>query len=97
MYVYAYRNSIGNFYGQPFITGDDVNVTSAKFSRMMFAADDKQLDSLCEDELHLIGTFDDITGELTPSKEFVLNMGALVTQVRQARAVKDETDGKNEN
>lgn len=92
--MYAYRNSIGNFYSSPFFCGDGPEVTGEKFSHMLFAADEKQLDSLIDDELYYIGEFDDHTGLVTPVNEFVVNMGALVRQVKQARAIKDDDDGK---
>lgn len=86
LYMYAYRNTNGNFFGAPFNTGDDVDVTAEKYARLCFAADDKQLNSLVDDELWLIGTFDDVTGVVTPKHEFVINVGSIVSQVLAARA-----------
>lgn len=96
LYMYAYRNAVGNFYSSPFNSGDDVDIAAEKFARMLYAADDKQLDSVSDDELYLIGVFDDSTGEVTPCSQFVVNMGSLVKQVRLARAVKDDEDGNEE-
>lgn len=96
IYLYAYRDNVGNFYGAPFNSGDDPDIVAVKFPRMCFAADDKQLDSLVNNELYLVGIFDDVKGEVTPCSQFIVNMGEIVKQVKQVRILKETEDGKED-
>ena len=79
-YCFAYFNKLGDFYGQPFFI-DQKDEFVKSLSQILYAAKKEELESLKEDDLFLIGDFDNETGVFTPCKEFKMSMSGISSEV----------------
>lgn len=79
-YCFAYFNKLGDFYGMPFFV-DQKEEFVKSLHQALYAAKEDELESLKEDELHYIGSFDNESGIFTPSKEFMCEMSGLCSEI----------------
>lgn len=97
-YLYAFRNKVGLFYSKLWSTGENESVMMESFERNITCAPEAQLDSLIEDDLYFLGTYDDNTGVIVSDVRFLMDASVIVKQVKALRAIKvdNEDDGKQE-
>lgn len=79
-YCFAYFNKLGDFYGQPFFTDHKEEFVKI-LNQSLYAAKQEELESLKEDDLYFIGTFDNETGEFVAEKSFVCSMSGTCSEV----------------
>lgn len=79
-YCFAYFNKLGDFYGQPFFT-DAKEQFVKSLHQVLYGVKQDDLESLKEDDLYFIGSFDNESGEFTPVKEFICSMSGLCSEV----------------
>ena len=79
-YCYAYYNKLGNFYGMPFFVDHKEEFPSI-LRQSLYAAKKEQLEELQEEELYLIGSFNNETGEFKAEKEFVTALSGMVSEI----------------
>lgn len=79
-YCFAYFNKLGGFYGNPFFTEHKEEFVKS-LHQALYSAKKEELESLTEDELYYIGSFDNESGVFTPQKEFVSDMSGLCSEV----------------
>ena len=79
-YCFAYFNKLGDFFGQPFFT-DHKDEFPAILKQNLFAAEKETLESLKEDDLYYLGSFDNVTGEIKAEKTFIASMSGDVAEV----------------
>lgn len=79
-YIFAYFNKLGDFFGQPFVV-DHKDEFPKILGQSLYAAKKEDLESLKEDDLYYLGSFNNESGELLPSKEFVTSMSGMVSEI----------------
>lgn len=80
-HLYAYYNNLGGFFGSPFAVDNDAKQYLEIFNMSLYSQDRKTLESLCEDDLYYVGTFDTNTGIVESSKEFLIHVDVLAKAV----------------
>lgn len=96
-YIYAYYNKLGGFYGLPFVADYDKDVYLEIFQQSLYAQDKKTLDSLLEDDLYLVGTFDNRTAEIVPCNEFLIHCSEYASLVIAKKFSNVVENGKESN
>lgn len=95
--VYCYYNTLGGFFGKPFLEVIAPEDFVAQLTQSMYGAKEDVLESLKEDDLYCLGVFDNVTGELVSSKEFLVHVGEIANKVLLTRkAVPGDTDVKED-
>lgn len=89
-YVFAYRNKLGGFYGKLFQSTLTSEVFIQQFQQEIFNASDEMLDSMSEDELYYLGTFDNLSGVFVSCNEYLLDCSALVKQAKVLKKAQEE-------
>lgn len=79
-YCFAYFNKLGDFYGQPFFV-DHKDEFVKILHQSLYAAKQDDLETLKEDDLYFIGSFNNETGDFKPEKEFVCSMSGMVSEI----------------
>lgn len=91
-HCFAYFNKLGDFYGQPFFT-DQKDEFVASLRQLLFAAKEEDLETLKEDDLYYIGSFDNVSGEFKPAKEFIASMSGVSCEIL-SKKYGDRENGK---
>lgn len=76
--VYCFFNNFGGFFGKPFLEVIEPDKYVEQFKQSLFGASVEVLESLKEDDLYFLGTFDNVTGELESNKEFLIHLSEHV-------------------
>lgn len=80
-YCFAYFNKLGGFHGNPFFTDLKKEEFVKSLHQALYSAKKEELESLTEDELHFIGSFDNESGVFTSEKEFVCDMSVVCSEI----------------
>lgn len=90
--IFAYYNVLGGFFGQPqFVVGDKEQHVEM-FKQSLYRADVKTLRSLLEDDLYFLGVFDNESGVIESSKEFVMHCSDIASSILNVKKDEDESD-----
>ena len=79
-YCFAYFNKLGDFFGQPFFADHKEEFVKV-LHQSLYAGKQEELESLKEDDLYFIGSFDNETGEFKAEKTFMCSMSGAVSEV----------------
>lgn len=91
-YLYAYFNVLTCIFA-PVQTSDiKPEDYPDHFKEALTSVEPKYLKTFLEDDLYYLGSYDSVTGEIFPAKEFVLHCGDLATLILEKR--KANEDGK---
>lgn len=80
-YIYCYRSRVASLYNKPFtmdFNPDDIKDLLFE-SYASFNID--ELQTLMEDDLYYIGSFDNKTGLIVPANKFILDVSTLARQL----------------
>lgn len=90
LFVYAYYNQLGGFFGQPFVDKNEPGDMAQELKQALICLkDDKTLDHLKEEDLFKLGVYDNITGDIIYEKEFVCHCSDIVVSVAKLREHKE--------
>lgn len=96
VYIYGFMNVLGGFFTRTFTeiyTKEQyVNIVS----NGLFSAPREQLESYKEIDLYLLGEIDNVSGEVTPCKEFLMHISEVASEVISKRFGGSE-DGSTKN
>lgn len=80
LYIYANYNNLGQFFGQPIICDTEPEVVSKDYVQMVCDLEQEALIRLKECDLYLLGSLDNVSGEVKPEKTFLLHCAEVVSR-----------------
>lgn len=93
-YIYAYFNTLGGFFGKPFVEDLPSEEFIHGFYQGLYGADLATLNSIKEDDLYLIGKFNNVTGDIVSCKECIAHLCDIATTIISKKfpseVIKDE-------
>ena len=94
-HVFAYFNELGGFFGKP-IFSEFKDDFVKEITQSLYGANQETLESLSDDSLYYLGTFDNETGLLESKKEFVASLSPICKEVLLKKfGVKKDARDKN--
>lgn len=94
--VYCYYNRVGGFYSTPFYLDHDIDKISGFLKYTLFYSDKANLESLQEDDLFYLGTFDTDTASFVGTHEFVMHIGDIATAIIEKKFKKEDDEENGE-
>lgn len=80
LHIYANFNCLGEFFGTPLMEKITPEEMSKDYGQIVSGLDSKLLIKLKECDLFYLGSFDNVSGIITPKKEFLLHCGEVVSR-----------------
>lgn len=90
LHVYANYNVPAGFFGPFTVERIEPDEMVKDYAQIICNFDDKTLKMLSELDLYYFGKFDNVSGELTPEKTFLLHCGEVA-----ARFIKEKEHGED--
>lgn len=95
-HIYAYFNTLGGFYGKPFIEDLAPEDFVGAFTQSLYGAPKEVLESIKEDDLFYLGSFDNIKGVIIPNNENLIHLSEIAGKILLTKVdkVPGDTDVK---
>lgn len=95
LYIYANLNVLGGFFGSVITERVEPEEIKQDYAQVVAGLPQDALISLRECDLYCLGSFDNVSGEIVPEKQFLLHCGEVVNRFIKEHAEVDD-NGKEQ-
>ena len=78
LYIYANLNVLGGFFGSMITERVEPDEMIKDYAQIVCGLPQEALHNLKECDLYCLGSFDNVSGEIVPEKQFLLHCGEVV-------------------
>ena len=90
LHIYVNYNVLGDFFSSPIVEKITPEEMSKDYAQMICGLDQDVLKKLKECDLYCLGTFDNVSGEIVPKKDFILHCGDAASRFLKDEVKKEE-------
>lgn len=90
LHIYANFNVVGEFFSSPIVEKITPEEISKDYGQMISGLDQVTLKKLSECDLYCLGSYDNVSGDIVPKKEFLLHCGEVASRFIKSDEKKEE-------
>lgn len=90
LHIYVNYNVLGDFFSTPIVEKITPEEIAKDYVQMIAGLDQDTLKKLKECDLYCLGTYDNVSGQIVPSKDFILHCGDAVSHYLKEDVKKEE-------
>ena len=80
LHIYVNYNVLGDFFSSPIVEKITPEEMSKDYAQILAGLDKETLKRLKECDLYCLGTYDNVSGEIVPKKDFILHCGDVASR-----------------